>query len=215
MELIGGFKTPIPICPGTMLCVHLIPQCAFLDESTSDIRTIERNAIKAPPLVNYERSVRGWDHHFNLDGVLSFRGAQFDGFKHTNATGYCQLFRNGVVEGVATRMVGYKVLNKEKVFHIAKNGIENYLAYFHETQIPGPYWLFVTLIGMKDVFLQDPGMEYVPPCESDIVEFPEVKIECVDDELGRVTRPVFDTLWNLANQPSCTLIDEEGHFKTT
>lgn len=153
---------------------------------------------------------------YNLDGCLFYKGA-YIGAKE--ADGYCQVFRNGSVEGVDTFILRPEGKSK----HIPSIDFEKeilqsltgYLSGLRSLDVRRPYLVMLTLVGVKGYRMHAKKPVY-PRRDSvidrDVVAAPAVVFHKEIHDIGERMRPIFDAIWNAAGLPASDNYSQDGKW---
>jgi hypothetical protein len=209
VELIRSGETPVLLTQQPKLVLHLIPQDSYV--SHLQFPSIQFRLLPLPVIPDSG----GWSGKFNMDGFVSFD-------RHSDASGYTQVFRNGIIEAVCDGVVVHHEQDLQKQNPLFRTSdlqnlfrvLPSYLQTLRQLSISPPIWCFLTIIGMKGVrILNKSASFYMSPIDREILWFPEIQID--DYEIGRpdvFLRPLMDMLWQAAGDPSCPFYTKEGHF---
>lgn len=181
-------QMPIKFESDTKAIFHLIPTSAFKQEQQQiDMTALQQKTTQFSPFGH-----GSYDFRYNYDGYLTY-----------NKNVYTQVFRNGCIESVSSRFYN----ESEKRFFASRfestviNITTQYIKVLNELGIKGPFYIYITLIGIEDYALAVP-FRYIADYKIDRKEIslPRVKIE----ETENITSPLkkaFDVLWNAGGFP--------------
>jgi hypothetical protein len=213
---IAAGETPVPLEEGAKLVLHLIPLDSFIPAKTVNIAMKEAIVFNLGVIIG-ESIVR----RYNLDGVLLYSTESGT----AGADGYTQIFRNGIIEAVDTRI--FRARLEDRTPYIPSPGLEKcladavkrYLSGLANLEIPPPLFGFITLLGLQGYKLALRRKPPFPDCISphfidrNTLEIPELFVEDLTAIPAVILKPAFDALWNAAGWPRCTYYDEDGQWK--
>lgn len=213
VEQIAADEAPMPRQSGPKLILHLIPLEAFSSRISFGVHELKAQMTELLPLGS-----TGCDPRINLDGFLTYSGGS-RGNRISDVRAYLQIFRNGVIEAVNAD-VAFPPL-EGGVLHWRKNFNERYLleclpGYLRSLQnlgIAPPIWLFVSLVGMKNVVIKSDSSIGSFHFDRGTLLLPEEYIDDYEMEAWKVLKPQCDMIWNAAGWPICLCIDEAGNLK--
>ena len=209
LDLIAKGHAPVPLAViGGRLLVHVVPVSASEGYANVDIRIEENLRNLLAPVWSSGR----FSSQFNLDGFMTVRG-EIDHY------GYTQLFRNGIIESVKSNIITkYKntsIINGQNICNQCSHSITNYINMQEKLQIPPPFVVMITLLGIRNTRLMTSERRFLDESPSEIrnepLALPEVIIENFgsDFDYRRAMIPAFDALWNAGGYPQCDLMDDE------
>ena len=205
---IYGRDTPVTTNPGGCVVVHALPLGSFVSNTMLDIASYEHSNGFIPPMRG-----SGWNGRINLDGYVSFTG-DYGG----SSISYTQLFRSGAVESVRVlpthrdRMLLSSITYEQELMRF----LSRYLIFAREFVIAPPYYLFLSLLGVRGCQLgvQEARLwpDEIHPLQEDRLIFPEVVIQNRDDKPEHVLRPLFDMVWNAFGLVQSLNFDEQNNW---
>lgn len=211
---IYSHNTPIPLYEGGKIILHIIPLESFTPNRSFDISDINQNATKLRPIY-----ARGWNHRINIDGFLTFTHGNSE-----PSTSYTQLYRNGVVESVEGLMLmserriredGKKYIPSQTFETEIIRSLSEYLNYVKELGISTPFFVFLTITGVKDYQM---GTQHSDPWDGeykidrDILNLPEQLIYSYDVKAEQILKPMFDVIWNACGYKRSLNFDDLGNW---
>lgn len=194
-------EAPVPLEAGGKMVVHAIPLSQFASGANLDIvaQVAAGHVMPLPP----GRIGRPNDGRVNLDGLVTVSRSQ----PASAQVAYCQVFRNGAVEGVQVLPTDgedghtYLLRNYEpKVI----GTLRNYLMFLEDQSMGFPIFVFLSFVNAANCMLRTPpwpgaesGSAFVEngPLGRDVVALPEVVLPDAVD-LPRAMRLTFTTVWN-------------------
>jgi hypothetical protein len=205
--VIGG-DGPVPMEPGPKLILHLLPLSAF-----AEVRQVDLNQVHSIPNAhlylmgsNGSRTPR-----FNFDGYLLYDRYGSSEIAYT----YLQIFRVGILEGVWTGFSREKALLVGAIEREILKAVPNYFRIQKQFGVDGPWFLTVTLAGVKGmVILTDDPLHTAAmsrPIEKDVLMLPEAFFEQAPTDGPVALRPVFNTLWQASGWPQSQNYDAQGN----
>jgi len=211
LAIIKSDEAPVPLSNNSYVILHLIPFSALFnpDKSAYDFSVIPVNKDQIKPIHSSVHSSR-----YNLEGYLNYGSLDDKG----KFWGYVQIFRNGIVESVDTKMLKPgNDQNKRVPSHLLEkeiiDGVRVYLDFQKRMGISQPITLFVSLINVKDYFLA--VNQKIPRflLQRKTLLLPELILESYPDDVPSSLRRLFDTLWNSFGWERSLSYDTEGHFR--
>lgn len=203
-------ELPLQLYERSLLAIHVIPLAGFGvgGSETVSNKAMHRSMLQPP-------GATGWNNRINLDGVVTFSGRVGE-----PSRAYTQLFRNGVVEAVAS--IGYQndkgktYIHGSSVERYLLEGLHSYLDFYAKEDIPGPYYCFITLIDVRGVVMALDNFRFAldGPLVSDrsMLLIPEVVIESSAESVANVLRPKIDLVWNAFGMQRSPNFDDEGKW---
>lgn len=162
----------VPMHPGAKLVLHVIPLSAFT--SPTQIAFTSNDAGIAPIGTH-----GGWNPRYALEGLGTYSGAEYG---KEGSRAYSLLFRSGIIEAVAC--VGYSPDQKQygvlgqEIEDALVHEVPGYLARLQKEGLEGPFYLFMSLLGVKDHGLwQTQTIQYRSPLKTvrkSTILYPEV-----------------------------------------
>lgn len=212
-NIVAG-ETPVPVGDGAKIVLHIVPFGAFDPSKVFHTPSLGDDVWKLSPIYG-----RAHHHRYNLDGLVTYSQSRSD---ENPAHPYVQLFRNGIIESVDTRML---VAEGENVPHIPSQAYEDYLlktlpkylSVQEELDTAPPLFVMLSMLGVSGYIMGvrkhlDLWGENRYPIDRDALLLPEIVIEGFDVDLSEVMRPVFDSVWNAAGWPKSMNYDESGKW---
>jgi hypothetical protein len=206
-RLVAG-ETPLPLHAGPRLVLQMYPLVAADPEFTIDLPTV----IAFSPMSIYttQRSFR-----YNLEGVVSHGPQERD-----RVGTYLQVFRNGRLETVTSRMITREqpaVLRTEVVEKQLFDRMDHYQELYRQLDVPVPVAIMITLLDVEGFRLlpANPGrvwhQERPPLARADLV-LPEVMMIQNPTESKELLRPTLDILWQSFGWEYCRNYDNGGQW---
>lgn len=203
-------ELPVELYQHSVLAVHLVPLASFAPGGAELInREALLNNMLRPP------GSRGWNNRINMDGKVNYSGPVGE-----SSLSYVQLFRNGIIE--AASVVGYPdesgsiQVSGPSVESYLSEGLESYLGFYNEQNIPGPYFCFISLL---DVLGAEIGFDSprffrgdAPRSDRAMVLLPEFVLEEIPENLMRDLKPTVDMIWNAFGVSQSPNYDGQGNW---
>jgi hypothetical protein len=188
------------------ICIHVVPVGALSGEIALAINELDPRTTHLPPFGS-----TGFNTDFNGDGLLRVDSAQ----GRTNS--YLQMFRNGIIESVNSKMLTGRGRREDGLPSQAfctslGTWWSKAVELFQTVNIVPPACLLMTLIGVKDVpliLVANPGY-YSRPFDRDVISLPEVVIEGLTKHPRHLLRPALDVLWQHSGEDSCPYFLSDG-----
>ncbi|MBI2852984.1 MAG: ATP-binding protein [Chloroflexi bacterium] len=201
----------VPLSGSAKIILHLIPLVSFNPGQSYDLTIISSHPDTMPPIY-----ALGWDNRYNLDGFLTNFRVQ-EGI----SSSYVQLFRNGIIEAVDTRLLrpysgaGESLIIPSVAYEEELiKALTRYCSVLNKLGIEPYIWVFLTLVGVKGYkmgvrhrFVDD---DYA--IDRDVLQLPEATIETFDAKAESVLKLCFDSIWNACGFPKDPYYDEAGHW---
>ena len=205
----GGGPTPIP--RNHLVCVHIVPCGAITDTATIEVSDLKTKCTYLAPI-----GATGYNTRFNSDGLLRDVPG-IDG----NSDGFLQLFRNGVIESVDSRMMSSQVRGLENGLPSIRfvtdlvTFVDGACRMFRDLDVQPPISVLVSLVGIQDApFLVSVealgGSAYFPKFDQDRLLLPQVHLADLNDDVRPALRVALDVLWQAAGQARCSCYDADG-----
>lgn len=202
---------PIRLNGNACLVMHLVPLESFGAEWRFHATDMKGLQVPFQPL-----GTNGWDHRLNIDGLVTFSRDRND---TELALNYTQLFRSGRVEAVTANVL----TERDNAKWIASIWYEqeiigttsSYLKALKGLGVQPPIVFLLSITGCRGAYMYCDAWRSgygSAPLDRDVVLFPEVIIESVDDDLPTNLRPVFDAVWNACGLPQSLNYDQDGKW---
>ncbi|MHA1716509.1 MAG: AlbA family DNA-binding domain-containing protein [Promethearchaeota archaeon] len=193
----------VPLYPTAKLIVHIIPLISFETSKKLEISVVSRKHW-APIYCG-----SGYNSRINIDGLLSFK-LMNNGISST----YVEVFRNGIVEAVESYMLkpdehGKLIPSPELETEIMQ-ALKVYLHYMQELEIEKPYYIFITMYGVKGYKKPLFGRRYTEAIDRDILYLPEVLVSDEDLHIATLLKPPFDALYNALGLEKNSYYEDDG-----
>lgn len=204
---------PVPMQEHAKICVHLIPftsltpgkNYAIFDEML-DIRSIR-------PVAGGSRTPI-----YNIDGIISYAR----GTAQTDA--YVQIYKNGIIETVNTEILnplqGHRRIPVASGFNyelFIVEAVQEYLQLYKRLDIDLPIFLFISFVGIEGYYIACDRARYsfgeVIKLPKNVLILPEIIINNLDEDIPKLTKPIFDTIWNGCGFKGSFNYDSEGKWK--
>jgi hypothetical protein len=216
---IASGDAPVRLLGGGNLILHVIPFRAFDLEAMLPLEEVSRYIDRFPPLNRMSAN----DHRFTLDGLLTASNAK--GLSEPQRA-YVQVFRNGIVEAVASSLVRGPGKDMIMLPTIEISVVQNSRLYAHSLQsfgIEPPFAVAVTLTNVRGINLlqrdNERGfMEDIPRAvlDRDELHFVETVFEAVPQshrDCATRLRATLDHMANAAGLPASQHFDADGTYK--
>jgi len=197
-----------PMSGGALTVLHLIPMRIADPASRFDLRELHTQRVMLPPLF-----VHGWDQRYNLDGFATWSPTD------AQKTSYVQVFRNGAIEAVESRMLAPAELQPSSIpgALLAEELFEKipkYLSVQRQLGVTPPIVLLLTLVGVNGYLLEvGHAWEYRSiAIDRNIIQTSEAILEDWSADVRLVVRPALDAIWNAAGYAECSFYDASGRW---
>jgi len=195
---------------GGLMFIHIVPQVFLLTEQSIDIDSLYRE--------HYQQlrpfSAMGLSRRYNFDGVFVFSGGD-------KLYSYVQVFRNGVIEAVMS-----EIHKQHEKFGKLIPGIAlerdffetfpGYLQAFSAIDIPPPYVVQISMVGVKDAHYGYSKSAYFshpqPRLDRSRLFLRECMVESIDSlaDIHSGVKPAFDSLYNALDRAECPHFSDGG-----
>lgn len=189
-------ETPLPFYENAKVVLHLIPVVSFYSNQSYDIDKLVTGGMSLTPM---NGSHVGW--RYNLEGLLSFSTAELG-----QSYSYVQLYRNGIIETVdglslkphRDELTIPSVSYETEVI----KAVNQYIPIFNLLGIEPPFFLFLTLVGVKGYSMSGEHHlhDEIQKIDRDVLFLPEVVMERAS-ESSEILKPCFDAVWNACGFP--------------
>ncbi len=209
-------KTPMPLCEGWKIILHIIPTESFVPETEFDIKEMIANSSLLKPL--YTNS---WGHRMNLEWFVTFAKDR-EGFI---CYSYTHIYRVGIIEAVEAHLL--KLNNTPSASSEKKyipsldyesellKGLKTYLSALKTIGCNTPILIFLTITGAKWFEMWVDWSRFFNdyyPIDRDILSLPEYILQNYEDTPEDILRPMFDLIRNACWYPRSYNFDENGHW---
>ena len=207
-------ETPVPLDSPHRIVLHLIHGNAFNPSIKYDVNSIYPRRHDKLPLI-YRSVLSG---RYNLDGLFAY--SDRDNGKHS---AYTQLYRNGIIEAVDSRMLAPREragVTLKIIPHVAFGekliqATTSYLNLMAELAIEPPIFIFLSLLNVKDYRITI-GDRFDPysgdSIDRDTLLLPPEIIEAYGVPPVTILKPIFDLIWNACGEPRSLNFDENGNW---
>lgn len=203
----GEGCVPLAVDPDKVV-LHIVPFSAFGEQNQVDLhRAYDLRSSLRPISANSSYS------RYNFDGFINGRGTD-------TCYGYTQLFRNGCIEAIKSRVLwpngGYKTIRVQSFVEHFLEALPHYLDTLKALDVAPPLVVMLTLVEVSGARLEvgwNPwSLEDTVPIRQSVLELPESVIEDygTTEDYRREIRPALDALWNAGGYPGCNYFNEDG-----
>jgi hypothetical protein len=211
----GGGRPDTPVAlPSDMpkFVLHVIPIASFARQDLRiDVVRYRQNSGKLRPISTF----RNWETALNLNGVVTFRGANYP------TVGYTQLYREGMLEAVqcVPAQVQAGSSPPEREMYVGyfesemRDALSQYRSLLADEGIGAPICIWLTLLDASNCRLSYTQMNYRRSPRmvgSNVATLPEVLIHDAAGEVDDQLKILFDALWNCGDVPASPSFDEAG-----
>ncbi len=193
------------------LCVlHLAPLSAFGSPSQVDLSVLSESDRDLLPLFTSRTEV----FRHNLDGILSHRHSS-TGMHH----GYLQVFRDGTIESLDSRLVGAKAEHRIILSDAFERGLVNALRLYLDVErrigAQPPLVLMLSLLGVGGLTMDkcwDDSEEFSMMFDRSDLLIPPELVEDAGADPSQIIRPLLDAVWNAAGRSGSPYYDSDGSW---
>lgn len=204
-------NTPEPLRGCHFVCLHLIPLEAFNLSISFDTARAQAIRDKLRPIYS-----SGWSPGTNFDGLLTASGVSED-----QSTSYVQLFRNGVLEAVESRMLKSESNPAQKIIPSIVyereiiTALDGYLEFYRDYGMPTPIVIGLSLLNVRGFHM------YVGPSrrndsarliDREHLILPDQFAESYDITAAEFLKPSFDQIWNACGWSHDINYDKDGNW---
>jgi hypothetical protein len=202
---------------GGSLVLHIVPLSAFDRTASLSLRQIERNWQSFAPIGSSTAN----GARVNFDGILKTSNANQ---RATEQRAYVQLYRNGIIETVASSLAGGSPENPI-IFNLDDviiGGVLRSLRDLVTVGVEPPYALLVSLVGVAGAqFSFSRGHAYQwsddlgESLDRDQYHFDEVIFETIPSnqaDCAGVIRPILDQMANAGGKAMSPIFDDQGRY---
>jgi Schlafen, AlbA_2 len=212
---------PIPLPAGPKVVVHFIPYEAFTTQPVLELNAHAGSGLFKPI---FQQS-GGMGERWNLDGFLTYDTDQSE----ERVTVYSQLFRNGIFEGVDTRVLRPRMRSQDEgqvlyaywLERALNEGLANPLEVLRRIGVRPPLLILVSVVGAQnynllsgDALRDIDGWRRI---DRDVLMLPDVVIGDFEieyrDGLPRLLRPVVDAFWQSGRLGSLPELRRRGQLE--
>lgn len=185
------------------LIIHVIPTLAFSSMFSLDFSKIELIQNNLQPIYG-----GGSYRRFNFDGFLSY---DFH-WDNNGVSNYYQLFRNGIVETVDSRVMNTNYEGYENHIHLPtiEEGCREFIAkvfkLYQYLEIDSPIVIFFTMLNVEGKKCRVDSMRYrwfeSKEIDREHLLFPEVVFNSVNDKIEDKAEECFIPFWHSFGSPN-------------
>lgn len=205
VESIQRGEGVFPIPAGAKLIIHLLPYTFKKEPVLLDLAKLPVHNDRFVPFHQHDE----WAMQYNFDGVVKFSGSP------TDVQSYNQWFRHGGFEVADAYVLDAE--HREKMIpnilfeRYFIKWLEKSLSLLQEHEIPSPYCLMVTMLGVKEYKIIDDRSDRKKIRNTDLL-FPPLMIADINLSAEKILQPIFNWVWNAAGHPKSLNFDESGNW---
>ncbi|WP_337035214.1 ATP-binding protein [Paenibacillus illinoisensis] len=185
--------------------LHYVPLSSFEKHFNLDLSLISK--LNLIPLAG-----AGVNPRINLDGIFSES-------RYTNVNSKMQIFRNGIIEQATTRLITNNIIAAAQIERLFIENIQHQVFNYEKMGISEPFYVICSFYLQSEVLeillpYEDTGYAY----SDNKLVLPEILIDPNNVEtetpklsVGRMLKPMLDTLWNAFGLPEAKLEVEESY----
>lgn len=197
---------PAPLDSNGILVAHLIPLSSFANPWKFAAEDLNGDGLFFPPLCE-----SGYNRRLNMDGLLTF--AQSNNARG-HVTGYAQVFRSGIIEGVCARLInerdGARWIGSSWIETEVVRSVRSYLKSLNKLGVEPPFVFLLSALQVRGAYLSHMDAE---PIDRDLLCFPDVVIDSTSCDVPQTLRPIFDAVWNACGFLRSFNYDDSGNWK--
>lgn len=204
----------IPVTRQVTMVMHIAPLAAFRDRHQINAGVLrDHKHLFAPIVYSSDRS------RINVDGLLNYRQSIVNDGR--TALSYCQVFRNGCIEGVNAEACGTHddtvFLPSHEFEHGAISFVQKCLEGLAAVGVAHPFAVSMSFLNAQGVQIGISTRltrELRPsPMDRDVLLLPDVMLETSDDDPVAALRPLIDSVWNACGVAASPNFNEHGQWK--
>lgn len=204
---ISSGSIPLILKGAPIFILHLFPLASFSIETVIDATSMSDSKDRLVSLGGSSGSSR-----FNVDGFLSRRGAP----GHPSG-GYCQMFRNGVIESVDTvfglSSPGHRSqINIEGLETNILQRVRDFSGLYSDLNVPPPVIVTLSILGAEGYEMRPHNAHFIDDeivvDRADLI-LPEVILENFEANPAAKLKPLLEALWNAGNWSGSPIYDAE------
>lgn len=212
---IAAGRAPVTLLDKGILAIHIVPLSAFDAPPVLRLSALASDFNSFVPIGSHTAS----GARINYEGVIKTSNADQRATQHR---AYTQLYRNGIVEAVASSQISEKI---EAISHIddkITSQVVSKLADLTALGVQPPFLVLVSLIGVAGTRFNSargPNAVYYDnlsnQLERDQYLLDEVLFETIpatQEECAQAMRPILDQLANAGGNARSPVFDEHGRY---
>ncbi len=212
LALIKNGDYPIKLISDSIIALHLIPFSALFSKGSSAINfnVITQNFNYISPLNSSVKTSK-----YNLEGYINFGFIDDKG----GASGYVQIYRNGIIESVDSSILGLTSIKTPSlrsglVEREIVNKVKIYLEYQRRMGVLPPIVLFASFLNIRGYYLSmsDRQEYFGDVLHRDSILIPEIIFEDFPDDIPIALRDLFDRMWNAFGWERSLSYDDKGNW---
>jgi hypothetical protein len=200
-------ETGMPLYSSSNIILHIIPISAFaFTRKDIDLKAIY-NGCKISPICS-----GAYNRRINFDGIFIYSVEMEKG----KTDSYVQLYKNGIIEAVESKMLPFK----DKSIPISYEAYlirstKEYIEFLKELDIELPFFIYVTLTGVKGYFIPSSQRFFSSNqiIDKEILNPSVMVLDDFNTDIDVLLRPIFDGIWNAAGFTHSLNYNENGRFE--
>jgi hypothetical protein len=209
LERLGRIVTgesPLLTNNNPKIVLHIVPIGAFDPAVRFDLSDLAREGGPKPI------GSGGWNHRYNLEGLLAYSHDRESVFTYTQA------FHHGAIEAVQASYIEADKQEHAIRATAIENAITKHVSQYINTQqamgVEPPLFIMLSLLGVSGYRLS--VSDYVPgdshPIDRNDLIIPEVMMDEFGLDTARVMKPIFDAIWNAGGYERDPNYDDKGNW---
>ena len=193
------------------IAFYIIPIDSLISDRRINVFNI-KTSLRPP----YPNNI-GWNSRINLEGCVNYSGSRDCCYS------YVQIYRSGIIEAVSSGLLGFDQRQDGKPFIPSKayekeiiNSTKEYLEILKSLEIFPPIVFGLSFINIRgynlgvgiNSFTFSEEIRYT----KDILHLPETIINEYSDEIDKLLRDTFDSVWNAFGFERSFNYDENGRW---
>jgi len=201
---IYGDETPVPLIEGGKLLLHIIPLSAFTTPNRIDIGAFYQEPKNLLTIAGSGMLM------LNIDGIISYSND-----REKMCYAYTLLFRSGIIEAIYSYDShppgkGEKIIPSVAYERDVIKIVPNYLNILFDLEIQPPFYLFISMVDIKDYRLTENTQNTV---DRNVLQLPEIVIDSFGIDPKKVLKESFDMIWNAFGFTHSFNYDEKGNWR--
>ena len=209
---INSGETPVVLRNNPKIVLHFLPLISFNSISNVNLNDIvNEGKLLDPVYISHN------DSKYNFDGFVTYR-------IHDNnlSSGYLQIFRNGCLETIDTRLLrakgDAKIIPSKSFEEGIADALARYMILEKKMKIDFPYVVILSLINVKGYKMgvktsfSSPFIDEDITIDRDILLLPDIQINVDSVDPFRIMKPVFDSVWNACGYAGSTNYDQNNNW---
>lgn len=211
-------ESPVSMEEAATTALHVMPLSSFDSPGQNLDLTPALNSHRIQPMQE------GGQPRRNFDGVLAAN--RFPTDEGMSFRSYALTFRSGIIEAADAVFLSPAYSERDRTDRIIPilaferdllETVEQYITLLSALGIEGPVFIALSLLDVRGYVIPRSSITAPTgqPIDRDDLTIPEVMFESPHisrDEIGRLMRPIYDTIWNACGFAGSPYYDDEGYW---